>query len=374
MTELARGSVADRPWGRTLGTLALRGLTGQLVLAGADGKQYAIAFQQGIVVAAWSPLQADAAVRLALTGGLVSSTQVAEIARRTAADPHRDEIEVISELVRLAPDQELRLRRRAIAQRAARTFSIDRGEFVVDDEITLPVVPGSELDIRSVIYIGAKQLLSEPRLDAEILQYGNWFRLRREILRDLPQFGFTDAERPVLDRLLNGAWLVELDDLGVEPRTARAIVYALAACNGCEVATGDAPQVQTPQRATPVPAGPRRRRATPCRWGPRRSARRPTSRATARDPDLPAQAAPRRATPCPGGAAPQRATPDAGASGPAAAVEPGGIAPARRAHCPRRLRAVTSAACPLRRCAARPDGHPRTRSRRARHSRRRPRR
>ena len=27
MTELARGTVADRPWGRTLGTLGLKGLS-----------------------------------------------------------------------------------------------------------------------------------------------------------------------------------------------------------------------------------------------------------------------------------------------------------------------------------------------------------
>ena len=136
MAELARGTVADRPWGRTLAALGLRGVTGQLTLV-ADGKRFAVAFERGAVVAAPSPLASDAAVRVALTSHLVSSSQVAEISRRQAAAPDRDEIEVIAELARLGPEHALRLRRRAIAQRAARTFSINHGEFVVTDDVEL---------------------------------------------------------------------------------------------------------------------------------------------------------------------------------------------------------------------------------------------
>ena len=234
MAELARGTVADRPWGRTLGALGLHGLTGQLTLA-ADGKRYQIAFTGGAVVGAMSPLATDAAVRVALTGGLLSSTQVADIARRQAAAPERDEIDLISELLRIAPDQSMRLRRRAIAQRAARTFAVDRGEFVVDDQITLPVVPGSELDVRSIIYLGARQNLSEIRLAGDLDQIGGWFRLQPSALEDLPQFAFTEAERPVLERLTDGATLEELETAGVEARVVRAMVYALVSCNACEI-------------------------------------------------------------------------------------------------------------------------------------------
>ncbi|HSK03434.1 MAG TPA: DUF4388 domain-containing protein, partial [Kofleriaceae bacterium] len=236
MAELARGSVADRPWGRTLGTLGLRGFTGQLTLA-ADAKRYQIAFAGGAVVGATSPLASDAAVRVALTGGLISSTQVAEIARRQAAAPERDEIEVLSELLRIGPEQSMRLRRRTIAQRAARSFSIDRGEFVLDDRITVPVVAGSEIDVRSVIYLGARQNLSEARLAGDLAGIGVWFRLQPSAIEDLPQFGFTEADRPVLERLQVGATLDELEADGVEPRIARAMVYALASCNACEVAS-----------------------------------------------------------------------------------------------------------------------------------------
>ncbi|MEO8700427.1 MAG: DnaJ domain-containing protein [Kofleriaceae bacterium] len=249
MTELARGSVTDRPWGRTLGTLGSRGLNGQVNLVGADGKRYHLAFVDGAVVAASSPMATDAAVRVAMTTGILSSTQVAEAVRRQNAAPQRDEIDVISELVRLGIDQSLRLRRRVVAQRAARSFSVDRGEFIVDDRVTLPVAAGTELDVRSVIFLGARANLSDPRLDADLEQFGRWFRLRNDAISDIPQFGFTDAERPVLQRLQSGATLDELELLGIEARVVRAMVYALASCNACE-----ADASRKARAPTPIPA------------------------------------------------------------------------------------------------------------------------
>jgi curved DNA-binding protein CbpA len=234
VAELARGSVADRPWGRTLGTLGLRYFTGTLALT-ADGKRYQIAFSDGAVVAAMSPLASDAAVRVALTGGLISSTQVAEMARRPSSASGRDEIELLTDLLRLTPEQSMRLRRRTIAQKAARTFSIDRGEFVLDDHIELMVVSGSEIDVRSVIYLGARQNLPEARLVGDLATFGMWFRLLPSAIEDLPQFGFTEADRPVLERLQLGATLDEIETDGIEPRTARAMVYALVSCNACEI-------------------------------------------------------------------------------------------------------------------------------------------
>ncbi len=235
MAELARGTVFDRPWGRTLATLGLRGVTGQLTLF-ADGKNYDIAFSNGAVVGAWSPVASDAAVRVALTGGLVSTTQVAELARKQAANPNRDEVDLIAEHLRIGYDQAIRLRRRTIAQRAARSFSVDKGEFVLDDTITLHAVAGSELDIRAIIYLGARQNLSEVRLASELGLFGTWFRLKPEAFEDLPQFGFADAERPIIDALLAGASLGELEGIvGMDARTVRATLYALCAANACNV-------------------------------------------------------------------------------------------------------------------------------------------
>ena len=249
MTELARGTVSDRPWGLTLGALGLRGLTGQLVLT-ADGKRYQVAFDGGAVVGATSPLATDAAVRIAMTGGLLSSTQVSDIARRQQANPQRDEVELISELIRLTPDQAMKLRRRAVAQRAARTFSIERGEFIVDDRINLPVVPGAELDIRAVIFLGAKGNLSETRLASELAMFGGWFKLRDEAIVDLPQYGFARTEDGVLDVLEAGAALEDLEKMGSGPHVVRAMVYALVSCNALD---SDAAPAKPARPQAPVP-------------------------------------------------------------------------------------------------------------------------
>ncbi|HEY0255357.1 MAG TPA: DUF4388 domain-containing protein, partial [Kofleriaceae bacterium] len=230
MAVLARGNIADRPWGQTLGALSKRGLSGQLTVT-FEGNPYRIAFERGAIVGASSPLASDAAVRLALTGGLVSSTQVSDIMRRVAASPHRDEIDVIAEAARLAPEQAQKLRRRLVAQRAARTFSLDRGEFVVEDQITVPVVPGSELDVRAVINLGARGNLSEQRLHDELGQLGRWFKLQPDAVADLGQYGFTELDKPVLQELVTGANLsdIEHDHPDIGQRGVRAIVYSLAA-------------------------------------------------------------------------------------------------------------------------------------------------
>lgn len=248
MAELARGTVLDRPWGRSLGAMALRGLTGQVNVI-ADGKVYSIGFHGGAVCGAHSPNMADSAARIALTGGLVSSTQVADIVKRQLADKQRDEIDLIVEHVRLAPDQAMRLRRRAIAQKAARTFALERADFVVEDHITVRFVPGSELDIRAVIYLGARQFLSEGRLNGELGQLGQWFQLKPELNEYLPQFGFGEAEQRVLEILARGAGLGELEAPDIEQRMARAVVYALISCGQCTVEAG----TRAPQKKAPPP-------------------------------------------------------------------------------------------------------------------------
>lgn len=255
MALLAKGTVSDRPWGQTLGALAKRGLSGQLTIT-ADEKAYRIAFAQGAVVGATSPLASDAAVRLALTGGLVSSTQVGEITRRIAASPDRDEVDVLAEAARLQPEQAQRLRRRLVAQRAARSFSLDRGDFVIEDEITIPVIPGSELDVRAVINMGARGNLSEARLSDELLLFGVWFKLAPGALEELPQFGFTELDKPVLQALTTGGNLANLT-VGhpeVGERGVRAIIYTLACYGACEVSSSEVPTNRPPKPSSgPTP-------------------------------------------------------------------------------------------------------------------------
>ena len=286
MADLARGTVTDRPWGRTLAALGLRGVTGQLTVIH-DAKPYRIVFAGGAVAAASSPLASDAAVRVALTGHLVSSTQVAEISRKQAAAPQRDEIDVMAEAVRLAPEQALRLRRRVIAQRAARTFALNSGDFVVRDEVELPLVEGCELDIRSVIYLGAKQMLPEVRLASDLAQYGTWFQLKTDAVDDLPQFGFGPDEQGVLALLGRGVDLAELEQQpDIDARIARAVVYALVSCNAVLVEGGRASTaaIPVPRASAPVIATPVARRP-PSTPPPRRAPSTPPPRAMA--PDAP---------------------------------------------------------------------------------------
>lgn len=256
MALLARGSVTDRPWGLTFGALGVRGLTGELAVV-ADGKTYRVAFDQGAIVAAHSPLASDAAVRIALTANLITSTQVSDITRRMAATPQRDELDMLAEYARLGPDQAQRLRRRLVAHRAARAASLDRGDFTVEDGFTLPVVPGNELDVRAVCYLATKNNFAEERMGSELAALGGRFKLKEEAVGDLAQYGFTELEKPVLEMLLEGADLVDVEaaNPSLGARGVRAIVYALVSCAACEIrsSTQAVRSVRSSPPTTPPP-------------------------------------------------------------------------------------------------------------------------
>ena len=161
---LARGSVTDRPWGQTLGALGTKRLSGQVTVV-SEAKEYAIVFDGGAIIAASSPAVADAAVRIALTNHLISKTQVADLTRRIAAAPERDDVDVIAEATKLSPEHVDRLRRKVTAQRAARTFSLESGEFTVTDEVRLAIVPDTVgIDVRAVIYLGARLNVTAPAM------------------------------------------------------------------------------------------------------------------------------------------------------------------------------------------------------------------
>ncbi|HEU0030126.1 MAG TPA: tetratricopeptide repeat protein [Kofleriaceae bacterium] len=229
------GQVADGPWALILASFALSGRTGELVLTSSDAKLYRIAFVDGQVVAAFSPLAADSVARIALTSHLVSSTQVATIYKRIAASPQRDEVEVVAEAARLSDDQAARLRRRVLVQRTARTFSVDHGSFVFKPEVTLPYVPDVAVSIHAPIYLGIRMNLSETRLAHDLRQLGTRFLLPAGA--DVTPFELAHGDAPIVQSLRDGASLPELDALHREiaPRTAQAIVYALVACDVCKV-------------------------------------------------------------------------------------------------------------------------------------------
>ena len=247
-----RGRVIDRSWGLTLGAIALRRHTGQLTID-SDGKRYGIAFDDGAIVAASSPMAADAIARVALTNHFITSTQVADITRRLGQAADRDEIDVLAEAVRFSPEQVLKLRHRVVAQRAARTFSLERGDFVLDDRIALPVFPGVSVDHRHVIYLGARTNLSEQRMLDDLRQLGTHFVLKPEAMDELPRFGFEASAKPVLDALVLGTSLPELEAAHreLDPRFAQAIIYALVSCTACVIQSRAPAMPLAPRNVTP---------------------------------------------------------------------------------------------------------------------------
>ncbi len=256
MAELARGALTDRPWGRTLAAIGLRSMSGQLTVV-SDGREFSVVFSNGAVVGASSPLPADSVARVALTAGLLSASQVQEVARRPVQG---DGTDLVIEIGRLSPDQAARLRRRATAHRAARTFALERGEFLLTDTVTTTWHPDSAVDVRAVIYLGARLTLSEHRLSSDLGLLGTSFRLRDDAIAELAQFGFTEQERPILAALRQGANLLAVEKAAssVDQRLVRAAVYSLA-CAGALDAIGDVQaQAQAPVRPS-APVIPRTR-------------------------------------------------------------------------------------------------------------------
>lgn len=241
--ELTRGEVADRPWGQTLGALGVRQLTGQLTLRASDDKEYCVAFERGAVVGATSPLVTDSAARVALTNHLITASQISQIAHVVAAHPDRDELEVVAKACGLDTDRALRLRQRVIAQRAARTFSVESGTFVVHDVVTIPTAAAAAVDIRAVVYLGARMNLSEQRLAADLRKLGTHFVLKTGAIEELRKFGLTSVERPILEALHGGTTLPEFEakHRDVDPRSVQTVVYSLVSCFACDATQPDAP-------------------------------------------------------------------------------------------------------------------------------------
>ena len=235
MTVVARGTIADRPFGRTFHAIAARSFTGDLIIEQA-GKRFSVGWQGGVVVAASSPLPADAIARIALTAQLITSTQVADILRAT--NPGLDEVDVVADVARLSPDQTERLRRRALGQRAMRLFALEAGDLTLDDEPALPQWPDLGIDARALIYAGVKAHYTDKRLEAELAALGVAFRLREAVISQLAQFGFSELEKPARARLRQESLTAEALERAfptIESKVVRAMLYTLAVTGAVEL-------------------------------------------------------------------------------------------------------------------------------------------
>jgi tetratricopeptide (TPR) repeat protein len=219
-TMLIRGAIQDRLWGKSLGALGRRAVSGQLTIrSGSD--TYLLVFDSGHVVAASAP--GISAIGLALQQELIDVAQAAELERHRDRDP-------AARLGTLLPaDQVLRLRRQAIAAAATRTFALETGDFVFDSEISLPVVANTAMHVGGLIYHGVTAYLDDARLEAAIRELGFTFRVRADGVADLQYFGFGEPELIVVRALADGIGIQQIDSLpATERRIAFATIYTLA--------------------------------------------------------------------------------------------------------------------------------------------------
>jgi hypothetical protein len=231
--DVVRGTIGVKPWGWTLGGLGAAQRTAEVVLRAADEKEYRIRFDRGVVVAASSPLVVDSIARLALTNQFIAAVQVNEIKRCLAAAPELDEIEVLAAAAHFDPETTQKLRLRALTQRAARTFTVDAGEFTIEECEPLPSA-GARVAVQAVVFLGARMNLSEDRLRFGLRQFGSRFVLKPKASTViLSRFQFTPKERTLVDALRSPTSLAELEasHREIDPRGIQAVVYALASCS-----------------------------------------------------------------------------------------------------------------------------------------------
>jgi hypothetical protein len=278
VTTVATGHVAERPFARTLYTIAAKRLTGDLVLTD-QGKRYAIAWDGGQIVGAESAAATDAAGRIAVAAQLVTAQQVAHSLRLMQQQPGRDQIEVLAELAHLAPEHVVALRRRALAHRAGRAFALPDARFEVTDTRDVPAEPVAPLDPRWLIYFGLRTHYDEARLEREVASLsGKAVRLAPDAQASVAHFGFGEPERLLIDLLREKTIAVSelaLGLPGLDRRGVLAALYALGACDCLAIeasgATAPPPVARAGGGATPsdgVPAIEPTRPTGPMRTGP----------------------------------------------------------------------------------------------------------
>jgi len=250
---LAEGNLTDRPLPRTFAAIAARGFSGEMIVRPAT-REFRIAWHDGAVVGATSPHPADSAAKIAVTLGLLNSTQAGEVGRVIAANPGCDEVEVVAQVARLSSEIVIRLGRRLAATRAARVFSVESGTFTLDSAQPLwgKVAP---VDPRWIMYSGVRMHYTVERLHREVAALAAAIKLRPDV--DLTSFGFGEAEADALTRLRAGTLVLDPTPLGLDGRVVEAVALVL-------LAVGDAEPVTVTGSGTRVP----RRAVTPSRSSP----------------------------------------------------------------------------------------------------------
>jgi len=281
--EVARGAVRDQPWGLTLGAFAQRATTGELTIV--DGAtRVLLVIEDGLLVAGTS--------------------------------------------TRSAP---------SLLERAARTFDLANATYVLDNEITqLRRDQGAAVDLREVIFTGARRYLDDDRLHAELRQLGTRFSLGPGGAAELPRYGI-EAPAVIAGSLRDGASVAELEIAHpqIDRRAIQALLYALVSCGAARgllparapTPPPDVSRTTTPNSArTTTPNSARTTTPNSARTTTPNSARTTTpNSARTTTPNSARTITPSRATPVPPEALPRTTTPNSARTiTPARTFTPGG--------------------------------------------------
>lgn len=225
---LVKGTLTERTWAATLTAISTAELSGQLTLTG-DGQEYRLAFAKGLLVGAVSPAPCDTVQRIALVSHAVPPASVA-VAMRVVG--RSDDVAKFADSACLGGADAMQFKRRVIIQRAARTFVVERGDYVFTDRVTIPVIAGVEVDVRAAIYRGMRTNATELRLTAELRALGARFILHPEALEHVTRFDFDGEAGVILEALRSGTSAAELEARyrALDPRLIFSVLGALATC------------------------------------------------------------------------------------------------------------------------------------------------
>ncbi|MBK9072124.1 MAG: DnaJ domain-containing protein [Myxococcales bacterium] len=239
MSIVHQGDLADRPWGGLLWRLASKAFSGEIAINVA-GKDVRLALHQGLLVGGESPYAADGALRLAAQSQVVSAAQVASLAGKVTGT--RAEADAVGRLAGLSMQDTARLRRRAIAQAAARTFQVEQGALQVDDRTSIDTAESLALDIRTIIMVGARQHFTQERARVEVARFGDVFVLPVSDDTALGPFALSPVEQLVVEALAREATFDQICRRcpQTDPTLVGAVMYALL-CGGLLNVTQGAP-------------------------------------------------------------------------------------------------------------------------------------
>jgi DnaJ-domain-containing protein 1 len=251
----ASGRVAEVPFARVVGGLALRGLTGALRLE-QDGRRYVTHWVDGVIADAESSSPEDTLGRVAVEAGLMDNAALGDSLRKMALHPTKSQRRILEESGALAGEALERAVRLTITRRALRTFALPGATFAVEESAPRKL-EGSLVEPRWLLYRGLRLHYDERRLDEEMAALDGYaMRLVAGGAEVFDRFGFGDEERILVRYLEKGYWELPslIEACMTVPRPiVTAVVHALHAFEALDVRPAvQVDRLYKPRRETTV--------------------------------------------------------------------------------------------------------------------------